>query len=69
MDLRLERAGKLLSNFLEDDLSGSYLGLGFLTLLLCWYTLLLATAFVGKGQRVVPSVDLSVNVFRLSQPL
>lgn len=28
MDLRLEHAGKALSNFLEDDLSGSYLGLG-----------------------------------------
>ena len=27
MDLRLEHAGKALSNFLEDDLSGSYLGL------------------------------------------
>ena len=28
MDLRLERAGRSLSNFLEDDLSGAYLGLG-----------------------------------------
>ena len=28
MDLRLERAGDLLSNFLEDDLSGANLGLG-----------------------------------------
>ena len=28
MDLRLERAGDLMSNFLEDDLSGANLGLG-----------------------------------------
>ena len=28
MDLRLERAGQALGNFLEDDLSGTYLGLG-----------------------------------------
>ncbi|KAL9129275.1 MAG: hypothetical protein Q9217_002222 [Psora testacea] len=28
MDLRLERAGRSLGNFLEDDLSGVYLGLG-----------------------------------------
>lgn len=28
MDLRLEHAGKALGNFLEDDMSGSYLGLG-----------------------------------------
>ena len=28
MDLRLEHAGQALGNFLEDDLSGSYLGLG-----------------------------------------
>lgn len=28
MDLRLEHSGKALSNFLEDELSGSYLGLG-----------------------------------------
>ena len=28
MDLRLERAGSSLSNFLEDDLSGAYIGLG-----------------------------------------
>ena len=28
MDLRLERAGRSLANFLEDDLSGAYLGLG-----------------------------------------
>lgn len=28
MDLRLERAGASLGNFLEDDLSGTYLGLG-----------------------------------------
>ena len=28
MDLRLERAGRSLGNFLEDDLSGAYLGLG-----------------------------------------
>lgn len=28
MDLRLERAGTSLANFLEDDLSGAYLGLG-----------------------------------------
>ncbi|KAL6715981.1 hypothetical protein ACLMJK_006943 [Lecanora helva] len=28
MDLRLERAGSSLSNFLEDDLSGTYIGLG-----------------------------------------
>lgn len=28
MDLRLERAGRSLYNFLEDDLSGAYLGLG-----------------------------------------
>ena len=28
MDLRLEHAGKALGNFLEDEMSGSYLGLG-----------------------------------------
>lgn len=28
MDLRLERAGRSLANFLEDDLSGAHLGLG-----------------------------------------
>jgi len=28
MDLRLEHAGKTLSNFLEDEMSGAYLGLG-----------------------------------------
>lgn len=28
MDVRLERAGESLGNFLEDDLSGAYLGLG-----------------------------------------
>ena len=63
MDLRLERAGASLGNFLEDDLSGAYLGLGKEAQLhLERFRSFLLTFYIGKhGYWPPTSLDNSSN--------
>lgn len=60
MDLRLEYAGRSLSNFLEDDLSGAYLGfrlpLAFISILSALSSTLSTSASMATGLLLIPIV-------------